>query len=151
MYLHFPLHHFIAPWRVRGPKICSEGYMFNSHMAYTESVCLWFHHEARTSSNWHGRLGSKCRVLGLCSEVHGNALGWPSGGRREQGRSWGWECAAPGRDYGTREGTSPLSVLIPPYQIFMHLALNIFQRALCSFLLFSSHTLVVTRAFIWGK
>lgn len=33
----------------------------------------------------------------------------------------------------------------------MHLALNIFQRALCSFLLFSSHTLVVTRAFIWGS
>lgn len=60
-------------------------------------------------------------------------------------------CAAPGRDCGTRESASPLSVLIAPYQIFMHLALNIFQRALCSFLLFSSHTLVVTRAFIWGS
>lgn len=26
-----------------------------------------------------GDLGASARVLGLCSEEHGNALGWPSG------------------------------------------------------------------------
>lgn len=60
--------------------------MFNSHMAYTESVCD-FTMKQEQAATGVGYLGASARVLGLCSEVHGNALGWPSGGRREQGGS----------------------------------------------------------------